>query len=86
GRDTLVFTGPERLSKEYDIPVVMGRIIREKRGRYSVEFEVLTMDPRSTAEGEITVRSNRDVEALIRKYPEQWLWSHKRWKHTRNGE
>jgi KDO2-lipid IV(A) lauroyltransferase len=33
--------------------------------------------------GEITKAHTRLLEAEIIKVPAYWLWSHKRWKHTR---
>jgi KDO2-lipid IV(A) lauroyltransferase len=32
-----------------------------------------------------TQRCSRVVEEMIRRYPEQWIWFHKRWK-TRPGD
>ena len=86
-RESLVFTGPERLAKEYDMAVVMGRMKRIKRGEYQLEYKLLTETPRDTPEGEITIQTNRDIEAQINEKPSDWLWSHNRWKHKReDGE
>lgn len=82
GRDTLVFTGPERLSKEYDMDVVAGRMSRVARGKYELRLELLFNDPRSTAEEEITIATNKDLEAQIKERPSDWLWSHNRWKNS----
>ena len=30
---------------------------------------------------ELSQRHMTYLEGYIRKYPEQWLWMHKRWKH-----
>lgn len=35
---------------------------------------------------ETTARFTAEVEELIRKYPDQWLWIHKRWKSRPPGE
>ena len=29
---------------------------------------------------EVTAQLNRDFEAIVRRYPEQWLWMHRRWR------
>ncbi len=83
-RESLVFTGPERLSREFDVDIVAGRIERIGRGRYEVRFEVLFDNPRATAENEITITTNKDLERQILRNPANWLWSHNRWKQTRD--
>jgi KDO2-lipid IV(A) lauroyltransferase len=84
GRDTMVFTGPERLAKQYDMAVVAGRLERTVQGRYEIYYELLFDQPNRTASMEITKRTMEDVEQLIRKKPSDWLWSHNRWKHKKN--
>ena len=34
----------------------------------------------------ITTRINAAMEAALREYPEQWLWSHRRWRRRPEGE
>jgi len=85
-RETSVFTGPERLSKEFDLAVVVGRMKRTSRGSYSITYKLLSDDPQSTEENEITLASNRDLEEQIIQRPGHWLWSHNRWKHKREPD
>jgi Kdo2-lipid IVA lauroyltransferase/acyltransferase len=35
---------------------------------------------------ETTAQFTAEVEKLVRKYPDQWLWIHKRWKSRPRGE
>ncbi len=43
----------------------------------------MTETPKNTAEGEITEMFARYLEQTIRREPAYWLWSHKRWKASR---
>ena len=45
--------------------------------------ELLCENPASTKKGEISEMHTRRLEEDIKKQPELWLWSHKRWKHKR---
>jgi Kdo2-lipid IVA lauroyltransferase/acyltransferase len=82
-QDTGVLFGAEKYAKEYNYPVVFGHITKEKRGFYTFEFIEVSDHPRDTRFGEITEKVTRLIEADILQKPEHWLWSHKRWKHTR---
>ncbi len=81
--DTAIYLGPERIAKALDMGVVFLAIQQVKRGYYSATFEVLCENPKETAEYEITERHVRALEKQILDRPELWLWSHRRWKRTK---
>jgi KDO2-lipid IV(A) lauroyltransferase len=85
-QDTAVFTGPEKLAKKFNYPVVYMSLQRRKRGYYEVTPELLFENPASTADNEITVRFTQRLEKDIVKDPVPWLWSHRRWKHKRDPQ
>lgn len=85
-QDTAVLFGTEKYAKDYNYPVLYGRINKEKRGHYSFEFFETADHPKDTAYGEITEKVTRMLEEDIRAIPEFWLWSHRRWKHTRPSD
>jgi KDO2-lipid IV(A) lauroyltransferase len=82
-QDTAVFTGPEKLAKKFNYPVVYMNLQRVKRGYYEIKPELLFETPAVTADNEITVRFTNRLEADIKHDPIPWLWSHRRWKHKR---
>jgi len=82
-QDTAVLYGTEKLAREYNYPVLYGRINKESRGHYSFEFFKVTDNPKETAPGEITEHITQALEKDIRATPQYWLWSHRRWKHKR---
>jgi KDO2-lipid IV(A) lauroyltransferase len=83
-QDTAFFTGMERFAREYNYPVVFAEAIRTKRGKYTLTYELIANAPfEELAPGEIIERFARRLEKSINEYPEQYLWSHRRWKHTK---
>lgn len=83
-QETAFFTGMERFARDYKYPVVFAELIRKKRGKYTMTYELLANEPfEELAPGEIIERFARRLEKSINAYPEQYLWSHRRWKHTK---
>lgn len=82
-QDTLVFTGPDKLAKKFNYPVVYIKVARVKRGFYEITPELLFLNPAQTSENEITDKFMQRLEQDIIDNPCTWLWSHKRWKHRK---
>lgn len=82
-QETPVFPGPEKVASRLKQAVVFMDIQKVRRGYYEVEFTKLFDDASQTKEYEVTKIHLKFLEEIIRKRPELWLWSHKRWKHTR---
>ena len=80
-RPTAFIRGPERGARIADIPAVFVRLYKPRRGYYRAELITIAEHPRELPEGELTRRFARLLEDAIRKQPDSWLWSHKRWKH-----
>ncbi len=83
-QETAFFTGMERFAREYNYPVVFCELIRTKRGYYQMTYQTIAEAPFETLEkGEIIRQFAIHLEKAIQKYPEQYLWSHRRWKHKK---
>ena len=80
GRETPVFTSVEMISRRFDFPVVYLRFMRLGRGKYEMSCEVLADKPQDTKKYYITQEYFRLVEQDIYKQPDNWLWTHDRWK------
>lgn len=80
GKPTAFVTGPEKGARLHDTIVVFVNFYKLKRGYYGVEYEVATTEPQKMAEGELTIAFARFLEQAVRKRPDNYLWSHKRWK------
>ena len=84
GQETASLPGADVMGRKFGLPVLYYRVFRtERRGFYEIEFMDLCTDPSAATEMDITRAYARHLEADIRQHPEQWLWSHKRWKMER---
>ena len=76
----LTTTIPAQLVKKYNIPVIPIYIERSK----DINFEITINEPiyfsKNTTIQDITDKLNKILEKMIIKKPEQWIWSHNRWK------
>ncbi len=79
-KDALTTTIPAQLVKKFNIPVVPVYIERIK----DLNFKISINDPinfsRENSIENITLKLNQILEKMILKKPEQWIWSHNRWK------
>lgn len=82
-RETAFLYGLEKHARSNNIPVIYVDVQRVKRGYYTVELSVLTTNPIELPEGKLTEIYARKLESIILKKPENWLWSHRRWKLSR---
>ena len=80
GRPTPFVRGPESGARIGNIPVIFTQLYKVKRGYYRAHLEMGAEEPASLPEGELTRRYIRFLEKAIRKHPDMWLWSHRRWK------
>lgn len=81
--DTPVLTGAERIIKHTDQACFYGDIKRIKRGYYECEMKRITLHPKQHPDWQLTDSYHRMLEETIRRQPELYLWSHNRWKRTR---
>jgi KDO2-lipid IV(A) lauroyltransferase len=82
-QETPFFQGVERLARSLDFDVVFIDIYRTGRGRYNGDIYLITDNPGNTQPDEITRKYIGLLEASIRCRPDNWLWSHRRWKHKK---
>lgn len=67
---------------DLEVPIYSAFIFRDRPGRYSLYVEKITS---SAGAQDVIDQYNRRLEELIVKYPEQWVWFHKRWKSRPDG-
>jgi len=79
---TPVHIGVEKLSVAFDFPLLYIDIIRLKRGYYKAVITEINAEPRKSKPYEITDAHIAVLEQAIRNQPDNWLWSHIRWKYA----
>ena len=82
-QDTAFLDGGEVLARKFGLGVVYANITSPKRGHYHVHFELITDNPTALPENTITLTYARMIENNICQQPERWLWTHNRWKWSR---
>ena len=91
GRAACTATGLARIARRTGAAVVPGFLLwNEEEGRYVLHFgEALVVANTPDAEAdalENTARFAAVTESYIRRYPDQWLWVHRRWKTRPPGQ
>lgn len=79
-RPTPFIKGPAKNAILNDTAVVFAFIHKPRRGYYEVVFSEVEKSSAHASETELTGRFVTYLEAVIRQYPDMWLWSHRRWK------
>jgi len=86
GRKARTPVGPVILALKFNVPIVPMAIIQTREGNYKifVQEEIKPL-PGKTKEENIyylTQKCTEFLEQVIREYPDQWVWMHKRWLRT----
>ena len=81
GKPTAFTKGTEKGARMQDAAVVFVHFYKIKRGSYRVETLFHTDQPKSLEEGTITRSYAAYIEKCLREHPDNYLWSHRRWKH-----
>ena len=84
GRPASTHTSPARLHLKTRAPILIGSFVRESAFRYRM---IMGAPIRFASTGdtekdtfELLTELNRRLEDVIRRYPEQYLWAHRRWR------
>jgi KDO2-lipid IV(A) lauroyltransferase len=91
GKAACTTTGIARVALHTDAAVVPGYAYWDASiGKYRLRFEpAVELARTGNTERDVFVNTQRFakvIEEIIRKYPEQWVWVHARWKARPKGE
>lgn len=85
GIPTHAYSAPARLALRYRPKVIVGFAVRTHNGTYRATLRELAYADLSDNEAGVKAFTTRYMEMLedvVRAHPEQWVWQHRRWKHT----
>ena len=78
-----VIDGPEKIARKMNFPVLFCNMNKIKDGYYTISFEVIDENPKTSNSGDITNKFFNRLEEKIKEEPNNYLWSHNRWKHKK---
>ena len=79
-RSALTTTIPAQLVKKYGVDVVPIYIERKKKVYFKMYVNKPINFKKNVSLEEVTETLNQVLEKMILKKPDQWIWSHDRWK------
>lgn len=82
-QETGAYTGPERISKFLGAKAVYAHMSRPKRGYYTLRFIPIAENVKKEEIFVTTRKYFSLLEKNIIETPQYWLWSHNRWKRSR---
>lgn len=82
-QETGAYTGPERISKFLGAKAVYAHMSRPKRGYYTLRFIPIAENVKKEEIFVTTSKYFSLLEKNIIETPQYWLWSHNRWKRSR---
>ena len=77
------FKGPAQLAMKKKVPIIMIAALWEDNEYIVKLFPPIEMVDTGDDDADLyenTFRCQRQIEQLVREYPDQWLWGHRRWK------
>lgn len=84
GKPCWATIAPVMIAVRAKAPVVPGSVARQPDGTYVLDFgDPIAMVHTGDLHADMLVNTQRcqdAIETLVRRYPEQWLWFHRRWK------
>tara|TARA_E500000178_G_C16847326_1_gene673463 strand:- start:14 stop:871 length:858 start_codon:yes stop_codon:yes gene_type:complete len=76
----LTTTLPAQISTKYDIDIIPVYIERQKDNNFQIEFMRRIKPKNFTSKIQLTEELNIVLEEMIKRNPNQWIWTHNRWK------
>jgi KDO2-lipid IV(A) lauroyltransferase len=76
------FMGPAKGAIQQSTAVAMLQLKRKQRGYYQLTGKVITENATNYSPEQLTFLYKNEVERVIQEDPSNYLWSHRRWRHS----
>ena len=80
GKEAFTTTIPAQFVKKYKTQVIPVYIKRQKNDEFIIKFQEPVIFDDSQNTEKITINLNKIIEKMNLINPEQWIWTHDRWK------
>ena len=80
GKPALTTTLPAQLSLKFGLPIIPVFIERLNDKRFKIKFYDKIYGNDFSNKIEISTKLNQVLEKMIEKNPNEWIWTHNRWK------
>jgi Kdo2-lipid IVA lauroyltransferase/acyltransferase len=78
--DAFTTTLPAQLALKYDLEIIPVYLERTKNNKFKLEFYNEIKSKNFQNKIELTKKLNEIIEKMIVRNPNQWIWTHNRWK------
>ena len=79
-KPALTTTLPAQLSTKFNIDIIPVYIKRNKNNNFEIEFQKRISPKLFKSKIELSNKLNKVLEDMVIRNPDQWIWSHNRWK------
>jgi len=80
GQKARTTTIPAQFVKKFNAKIVPVYIQRFDNNKFKLEFDGIIEFKSDETLDAITLKLNKILEEMILKNPDQWIWTHNRWK------
>ena len=80
GKPALTTTLPAQLAIKYNLKIIPVFIERDENNKFKIEFQSEINPKNFKDKFQLTSKLNKSLEEMIIKNPNQWIWTHNRWK------
>ena len=79
-KPALTTTLPAQLAMKYDLAIIPVFIERTIDNKFKINFFEKIMPNNFKSKLDLTIKLNQILEKMIKNNPNQWIWTHNRWK------